>query len=150
MNKVDYFVNHCTSTYLCKRAFMKTLEVHEASTGTKFGLKERQELYVAVAAVAVADRTATIYFLQSRYHWNAHWHRACELIDMGTLGFAAQVRKEGWTSCTLDEAYRVDLHRIGLRQPLLAALLHPTRGDDRKANFGVFVRFGLGVDDVSS
>jgi hypothetical protein len=46
MNKVDYFVNHCTSTYLCKRAFMKTLEVHETSTGTKFGLKERQELYV--------------------------------------------------------------------------------------------------------
>ena len=49
MNNVDYFVNHCTSTYLCKRAFMKTLEVHEASTGTKFGLKERQELCVAIA-----------------------------------------------------------------------------------------------------
>ena len=38
--------NHCTSTYLCKRAFMKTLEVHEKSTGTKFGLKERAELSV--------------------------------------------------------------------------------------------------------
>lgn len=64
MNKVDYFVNHCTSTYLCKRAFMKTLEVHEASTGTKFGLKERQELYVAI----VADGTIITSCVQSRYH----------------------------------------------------------------------------------
>ena len=50
VNNVDYFVNHCTSTYLCKRAFMKTLELHEASVGKKLGLKQRAELYEAKGA----------------------------------------------------------------------------------------------------
>jgi 3-hydroxy-3-methylglutaryl CoA synthase len=45
VDRCDYFVNHCTSTYLCKRAFMKTLELHEEATGAKFGLKQRAELY---------------------------------------------------------------------------------------------------------
>lgn len=52
LNCVDFFVNHCTSVYLCKRAFMKTVEVHESATGQKFGLKERAEMYETKGAPA--------------------------------------------------------------------------------------------------
>jgi len=43
----DYFVYHCTSTYLCKRAFKKTCELaYPADKGQALKLKEQQDLYL--------------------------------------------------------------------------------------------------------
>ena len=60
----DHFVNHCTSTYLCKRALMKTIiELHEQATGQKFTLKEPAELYAEKAepATHITKRVGSTY-----------------------------------------------------------------------------------------
>ena len=44
-----YFVNHCTSTYLCKRAFKRTCENGFPKESGGIRLKEQQQLYVQKA-----------------------------------------------------------------------------------------------------